>query len=451
MVLPTFFGPTNLPVVEAWTMGCPVVGSDIRGIREQIGDAGLLVDPTDASSIAQAVKRLWLEDQLCLVLSERGLRRLADFSFDRFRERLREILARVIQKVEGKGEEERVGPVASPSGPSLSRIRMKRSNERSLRGRILLIQENGRHPENRAFRECFCLKRAFAHLGVEAEIWGLGHGTFETPFEELDLSRYAAVLSLENYDTGWHPDLSRIRIPTLYWCIDAHVDISRHLEFVRRNRFDVVFCSTEPMVDRFKGVAGESIWLPNAYDHFLIDRRAGVQKRWDVGFCGNTLNRAEWIAHLKEKWNLRHDEMVLGEEMVRAINSYRIHWNRSISMDINYRVFETLGCGTFLLTNEVPSLERLFRVGEHLETYRDLKEMDEKIRFYLKNPERRQWISHTGYMHVRENHTYLNRARFILELLGLADEISSAEGLHPTEPADDSTYAGPPVPQERGC
>ena len=45
LTMPTFFGPTNIPVLEAWAYGCPVLTSDIRGIREQVGDAGVLVDP----------------------------------------------------------------------------------------------------------------------------------------------------------------------------------------------------------------------------------------------------------------------------------------------------------------------------------------------------------------------------------------------------------------------
>ena len=40
LVMPTFFGPTNIPVLEAWSFGCPVLTSDIRGIREQTRAAG---------------------------------------------------------------------------------------------------------------------------------------------------------------------------------------------------------------------------------------------------------------------------------------------------------------------------------------------------------------------------------------------------------------------------
>ena len=45
LVMPTFFGWTNIPVLEAFKFGCPVVYSDIRGLREQVGDAAVLVDP----------------------------------------------------------------------------------------------------------------------------------------------------------------------------------------------------------------------------------------------------------------------------------------------------------------------------------------------------------------------------------------------------------------------
>ena len=44
--------------------------------------------------------------------------------------------------------------------------------------KILLIQENGRHNENRHFRECFCLQRGFEKLGHNVTVWGLGHDNF---------------------------------------------------------------------------------------------------------------------------------------------------------------------------------------------------------------------------------------------------------------------------------
>jgi len=76
VVLPTFFGPTNIPVVEAWALGIPVLTSDIPGIREQAGDAAVLVDPRSVESIADGLCRLWSNREERLRLVEAGRRRL---------------------------------------------------------------------------------------------------------------------------------------------------------------------------------------------------------------------------------------------------------------------------------------------------------------------------------------------------------------------------------------
>jgi glycosyltransferase involved in cell wall biosynthesis len=54
----SFFGPENLPPLEAFALGCPVIAADVPGAREQLGDAAIMVSPTGAGEIAQAVRRL---------------------------------------------------------------------------------------------------------------------------------------------------------------------------------------------------------------------------------------------------------------------------------------------------------------------------------------------------------------------------------------------------------
>jgi glycosyltransferase involved in cell wall biosynthesis len=58
MTYVTFFGPDNLPPLEAFAFGCPVVLSDIAGIENLFEDAVVPVDPRDGISIADGVKRL---------------------------------------------------------------------------------------------------------------------------------------------------------------------------------------------------------------------------------------------------------------------------------------------------------------------------------------------------------------------------------------------------------
>lgn len=92
VLLPTFFGPTNIPVLEGWAMGVPVLTSDIRGIREQCGDAAVLVDPRSVESIAEGMASLWLDDALRSRLIIAGRARLDSYGPDEYRRRLAAIL-----------------------------------------------------------------------------------------------------------------------------------------------------------------------------------------------------------------------------------------------------------------------------------------------------------------------------------------------------------------------
>lgn len=79
LVMPTYFGPTNLPPLEAFTLGIPVLYSDLAGLREQVGDAGLLMDLTNPESMADHIKALIDDTQLRNRLIQAGYARLAYF------------------------------------------------------------------------------------------------------------------------------------------------------------------------------------------------------------------------------------------------------------------------------------------------------------------------------------------------------------------------------------
>lgn len=80
LVFPTFFGPDNLPPLEAFALGCPVIASDVSGAREQLGDAALLFDPADAEQLAEKILLLENDPALRATLLERGRKRAAQWS-----------------------------------------------------------------------------------------------------------------------------------------------------------------------------------------------------------------------------------------------------------------------------------------------------------------------------------------------------------------------------------
>jgi glycosyltransferase involved in cell wall biosynthesis len=92
VLLPTFFGPTNIPIIEGWAMGIPVLTSDIRGIREQCGDAAILVDPLSTEAITEGIRRLWTDDALREQLVIAGAERLRRSDPVAFRDELGRII-----------------------------------------------------------------------------------------------------------------------------------------------------------------------------------------------------------------------------------------------------------------------------------------------------------------------------------------------------------------------
>lgn len=100
LVMPTFFGPTNIPVIEAWNFGLPVITSDVRGIREQVGDAGVLVDPGSSSELADAIRRVWNDDRLVQKLVAAGRAKLEEYTPTDFRERLRAIIEEAVERLD---------------------------------------------------------------------------------------------------------------------------------------------------------------------------------------------------------------------------------------------------------------------------------------------------------------------------------------------------------------
>lgn len=76
----TYFGPENLPPLEAFSLGCPVIASRVAGANEQLGDAALLVNANSPQEIAMAVKNLYEDHTLRDRLIERGQARAERFT-----------------------------------------------------------------------------------------------------------------------------------------------------------------------------------------------------------------------------------------------------------------------------------------------------------------------------------------------------------------------------------
>jgi glycosyltransferase involved in cell wall biosynthesis len=73
----------GMPVLDAMARGVPVLTSNISALPEVAGDAALVVNPLDATSIADGLTRLVQDQALRAHLSHRGLARSREFDWEK--------------------------------------------------------------------------------------------------------------------------------------------------------------------------------------------------------------------------------------------------------------------------------------------------------------------------------------------------------------------------------
>jgi glycosyltransferase involved in cell wall biosynthesis len=80
-VLPSIYEGFGFPPLEAMACGCPVIVSDRGSLPEIVGDAALLIDPTDTDSLVGALRSILENPTLARCLVEKGLGRTKEFSW----------------------------------------------------------------------------------------------------------------------------------------------------------------------------------------------------------------------------------------------------------------------------------------------------------------------------------------------------------------------------------
>jgi glycosyltransferase involved in cell wall biosynthesis len=83
LVQPSFEEGFGLPVLEAMTLGVPVVAARRGALPEVLGDAGTLVEPEDVDAFAQAIERIVEDRVLAATAAAAGIARAQLFTWER--------------------------------------------------------------------------------------------------------------------------------------------------------------------------------------------------------------------------------------------------------------------------------------------------------------------------------------------------------------------------------
>lgn len=198
-------------------------------------------------------------------------------------------------------------------------------------------------------------------------------------------------------------------------------------------------------------------FLPLAFDHERYARGATCGESLDLFFCGAMAFgcRLSWAREvagmaLQHGWSLqlagswwtlsrpdryfrtrtmpgpvwryvRNAELSHAELNARYCESrvsLNVHHEQSVQ-GLNMRTFEVTGAGGVLLTDYKEALRDLFAPGTDLETYASFEELREKAGFLLRNQAARDRMRKNAREAAAARHTFVHRARTIIERLDL--------------------------------
>jgi glycosyltransferase involved in cell wall biosynthesis len=83
LVYPSWYEGFGMPLLEAMQSGCPVIASNVSAMPEVVGEAGLLIDPSQIEDLRRAMLRLAHEPGLAEKMKKAGLEQAEKFSWEK--------------------------------------------------------------------------------------------------------------------------------------------------------------------------------------------------------------------------------------------------------------------------------------------------------------------------------------------------------------------------------
>jgi len=196
--------------------------------------------------------------------------------------------------------------------------------------------------------------------------------------------------------------------------------------------FHLSWTSTEDALIKYRVEGGTPIYLPEGANPD-IHRPCDVERIYDVTFVGQRYGNRPAVIETVRRAGI--DIRAFGpgwpagplpmEDMVRLYSQSRVSLgfggvaSHKDTFCLKGRDFEIPMSGGLYLTEHHPELEKAYRLGEEIVTYKKMDDLIDTIRHLLAHPDEAERIRRAGHARALADHTWEMRFETVFHLLGV--------------------------------
>jgi len=200
---------------------------------------------------------------------------------------------------------------------------------------------------------------------------------------------------------------------------------TRYKQFLERNKYDILFHRQGCQAGYLKEIG---CYSPAYLFPFSVD--TNIYKKLDLKKISDTLTSStirsdvypnrKAVNKLVNGMGLKNvSGRIVHQKYIKAINQSKIVIiSTNVFNSPNMKFTEFTSCGTFVLSDRPADFDELgFKDGQHLVLYKDLKDLKDKIIYYLNHNKEREKIAKQGMNFTRKHHNNILRVQQFIKIV----------------------------------
>ena len=310
-------------------------------------------------------------------------------------------------------------------------------------------------------------RNAFAQLGHEISTFNyrqfqLHRSSITASLMNLMLKRtvlavqpeLVLVIKGEAIQAGTISNIRKAGITTANWILDEPFGkFGKFNRVTNLNEYDHVFSFDDGVAQQLTKQGIPAAYLPVGADPALHHEVVQVAKRKyqrEVAFMGShhpkreelftklstvgipiTVSGYRWntvaknsplAAHIEPEVFKANKSVKDCELMCRYFNLTKINLNlhhaQAVRGGASLRLFECTATNSFLMCDNLPGLDRLYKPNKEMVFYNDAADLRRKIEYYLAHDAERNKIANAGQQRTLKEHKVVDRVREIVQTMG---------------------------------